>query len=99
MLAKGPRTGGLLEAMLWGVRPCLPRLSRISLVPAGVRLVGEEEGGQLTAEERSVREPNIALKRLPADREERRLSFFGGIFGGQTFRAPSLLRSAEKEKH
>ena len=55
--------------------------------------------GRLTAEERSVREPNIALKRLPADREDRRLSFFGGIFGGQTFRAPSLLRSAEKEKH
>lgn len=45
------------------------------------------------AEERSVREPNIALKRLPADREDRRLSFFGGIFGGQTFTAPSLLRS------
>jgi len=52
--------------------------------------VGDEE-------ERSLREPNIALKRLPAERDERRLSFFCGIFGGQTFNAPSR-RSAEKRE-
>ena len=51
----------------------------------------------LTEEERSVRDPNIALKRLPAEREERRLSFFWGTFGGQTFNAPSR-RSAEKRE-
>ena len=53
--------------------------------------------GRLTEEERSVRDPNIALKRLPAEREERRLSFFWGTFGGQTFNAPSR-RSAEKKR-
>ena len=70
MLAKGPRTGGLLEAMLGVVRPS-PGLARISL--SGERLVGEgstHRRGEVTTrteyctEEAPCREGRTALEFL-----------------------------------
>ena len=72
-------------------------LAGVSLAEGGVR--GAAAGAALTREQRSERDPNIALKRLPAEPESRRLFFLWGTRGGlTTLRALSPLDSAARER-